>query len=871
MTGRHGSSTLLAGAAGALLPPDEWETRLLAHYLQLDGPNGGGPLTFLDATPAEIATASGIDHLSEEDAQAAFLANFDRRDVSDWLSGARTPSARDGALPGYFRYLVLTALVSATDTGAGETQNFRMRLGELLQVDGQFSSVSGVNPLWRALVDWCERRRAAGEAYRRIELPSYGNANLIGYATRIAFPSWRDRSALTQILRGLSPVVRRSPERLTQELTRSRYMHGLPQAVDLALRDFEAAVRARRTMLSGHRFWRLVKSIDARLSDQTLGVRAARWRLEVHFEGYELDVVRIRLLVGNGMQRRAPFWEGALQELEALPRDTLPAELAEALNRGVLELFEAPGLTWVADEESPPEDAFLMLLAREGSVATTWPLGTTWRSLEGRWLASARMDGTALSGLRRSLGLQSASTARLVDLTVEGGVRTDRTTWLGRPGFLPSVLASSTSSLSVTAIEGATGILSVDGCAPSWDLNAVGPLSGRWRMKAIEGGSETEKVVCFEPAARERWEFPDLGDAFEPERDIVSSGGSYRKPQIPGDRAAAFPPGLDDILEAIYAGPSRGWPEVDLIRLLRPAMPREHFVWDFLRGLAEAEWLDAFVLKSWRARVWRPRSPSLRRMTPGWVVVVGALGAVARSRLLDAVVAAGGKLEFVQGVSPWALPLPVIEGAAIEDLAAELAWPIAVSERPRLEHAPRCWPGEPRSGQGRRLQGVWSFEDGFFRAPDGRPDGRAVRLERLVRERGDDRDVFRVTGRGEAFLASSRAAAILEAYRRSGRPLFEWANGRFRRLARGGHLPLEIARYLVAHASQASGPVVQSDGSWTYEYSADPESASWVARTLGPTVQFDAASAELLEQAIARRRSGGRLVWGELPLSGVRR
>ncbi len=827
-------------------------------------------MTFLDATPAEIATASGIENLGEEDAQSAFLAHFDLGHISDWLSGNRTPSIQIGNLPGYFRYLVLTALVSATETGAGATQNFRIRLGELLQVDGQFTSVSGVNPLWSALVNWCERKRLAGEPYRRIELPSYGSANLIGYAVRIAFPSWRDRRVLTSILGGLPPAVRRSPERLTQELTRSRYAPELPQAVSVALHDFDRAVRARRQMLLGHRFWRLVQSIDARLSDEDRGGRLACWRLEVRFGGYELDVARITLLLGNGLRDRIPSWEGALQELEALPRGTLPKELAEAFDQGVLMLSEAPGLTWIADEESPPENAFVMLLAREGSIATTWPLHTSWRPLEGHWLASARLDGVVLSGLRQRLGLRPVGATRLVDLTIEGGVRTDRMTWLGRPGFLPTVLASSTSTLSVAPVEGASGMLSVAGGAPLWDLLADGPLSGRWRIRAIEGGSETEKVVCFEPTARERWEFPDLGEHFEPEQDVSPTSGSQWKPRPFGGWHPAIPPELDHALEAIYAGPPKGWAEADLIRLLAPAMPREYFVWDFLRSLAEAEWLDPFVLKSWRARVWRLRPPSLRQIALGRVVVAGALGAVARLRLRDVVAAAGGELKFLQGVSQWAVPLPLVEGIAIKDLAKELGWPLVLPKCPHLEPAPNCWPAELRSGQGRQLQGMWSFEVGLFLVRNDSPGLHAVRMERLVRERGDDRDVYRVTGRGKTFLTSSRVAGILEAQRRLGRPLFEWRDDKFRRLGRSGHLPLEIARYLVAHASQASGPVVRSDGSWTYEYPADPRSADWVARTLGSAIQFKATGADCLERIVARRRAGARLIWSELVLSKTR-
>ncbi|RVA14633.1 hypothetical protein EN932_04140 [Mesorhizobium sp. M7A.F.Ca.US.002.01.1.1] len=848
-----------------MLSPEQWEMRLVLHYLKSDGPSGGAAMSYLDATPAEIATASGIEGLGDEDAQRGFLAHFNRWDISDWLSGSRVPSRRDDSIPGYFRFLVLTALVSATETGAGETHNFRIRLGELLGVDSPFNSVSGVNALWRALAGWCERKRAAGEPYRRIELPSPGNANLIGIAVRIAFPSWQDRSALTQILRAVSPDVRRSPDRLAQELTRSRYAHELPQAVASALHDFNAAVRLRRRMLVGHRFWRLVQSIDSRLSGEEERGSRVRWRLEVRFEGYELDLARLKLFRGRGVMDFVSSWEGALQELEAMPRETLPKGLADALDHGVFLLSEAPGMTWVLDEESPSEDTVALLLARQGSIATKWPLRTVWRPLEGPWLASGRLDGSALSGLRRSLGLAPVGEARLVDLTFENGVKTDHSTWLGRPGFLPQIFASSTSTLFVQPVEGAEGVLSIAGTAPSWDLVTEAPLSGRWRVRAVESGSETEKVICFEPTARARWEFRSPDDRFEPEHDVSTVGVSPWKPCSPQFGLPSIRPELDNALEAIYAGPAKGWSEADLIRLLLPVMPHKHFVWDFLRGLAEAAWLDPFVLKSWRARLWRLRPPHLREIAPKSVVVAGALGAAARRRLGDVARATGGELTFLPGISEWAISLPLIEGVSAADLARELQWPITDPERPRLDAAPNCWPAEPRSGQGRELAGVWSFESGLFVPPDDRATTNLVRLERLVRARGDDRDIYRINGRGETLLASSRTSAILEAYRRSTRLLFDWQDGKFRRLARSGHLPLEIARALVAHASQASGPVLQSDGSWTYAYPADAEAATWVARILGSAVSVKGGGHPLdfLDLIVARRRNGRRLVWGE--------
>ena len=536
--------------------PRELEELLVVHYLRSDGPSGGAPLTFIDATPAEIATATGLESIDEGQGQRAFLDHFSHEEIHDWLSGATRPPLRDRELPGYFRYLLLTALVSATDTGAGSSHNFRLRLGELLNSAGRFNSVSGVNALWKELSAWCERKRAAGEPYRKLVLPDYGNANLIGYAVKIAFPSWRDRGALAQILRRLPPVTRRSPERLVQELTRDRYAHVLPNAVAVALADFETALRAQKRMLLGHRFWRLVQSVDANLFRTERGATWLGWRLEARFGGYEQDIARLAL--HRGKKEENPEWEGALQELETLSADVLPKPLFDALQQGALIFTEIPGMIWVFSDQSPAENASAIVIARKGGPADHWPIDTQWQPLEGAWNRSGRVSGILLTNLCKQLGLAPANRICLVDLTIDGGIKLGRSIWLGRPGFLPSVTASPISILKMEAVPGTTGRIAINGSPPRWGLSTDEPLSGRWRIIAHEEGLETEKVLGFERNAVERWEFPELSDRLELERDVAIDDSAPDPPLIPVVGAPA-PSSIDDILEAVYAGPPNGW------------------------------------------------------------------------------------------------------------------------------------------------------------------------------------------------------------------------------------------------------------------------------------------------------------------------
>jgi hypothetical protein len=172
---------------GSLLSPEEWEARLVAHYLRSDGPFGGTELAWLDATPAELAIACGIDGISDAEAQAAFLAQFRRWSTADCFDGRALPAPLGAMGPGYFRFLVLTCLVSSVDQGVGETNDFRIRLGKLIDGGAPIQAVSGVNDLWRRLVSWCQRQREVGAPIRKIVLPPAGAMTLID--TRLGSPS----------------------------------------------------------------------------------------------------------------------------------------------------------------------------------------------------------------------------------------------------------------------------------------------------------------------------------------------------------------------------------------------------------------------------------------------------------------------------------------------------------------------------------------------------------------------------------------------------------------------------------------------------------------------------------------------------------
>jgi hypothetical protein len=128
-----------------------------------------------------------------------------------------------------------------------------------------------------------------------------------------------------------------------------------------------------------------------------------------------------------------------------------------------------------------------------------------------------------------------------------------------------------------------------------------------------------------------------------------------------------------------------------------------------------------------------------------------------------------------------------------------------------------------------------------------------------------------VTGGGEPLTTTSRTAAILEAHRRSGRPLFRWSQGQLVRASRGGHLPLPVARALRLRAPVGSGPVPLKEGGWSYAYTADPYDAVLLADKFGAAI----AGAPRLQRidrvasAVAARRAGRRPAWYAPPVGAA--
>jgi len=849
---------------------ENWERCLTEHYLRSDGPYGGAPITFIDATPAELAATYGRPELADE-ATKSFLQQFDAADVKRWLDGYSRPPAIDREVPGYFRYLVLTCYVTATHDGVGDTNNFRIRLGEILRSSSDFNAVSGVNRLWQELATWCDRCRSRGAPIRRLILPDPGNMSLIGHAVRIAFPAWRDRASFARLFRHLPSDIRRQPQRLIDELMRPHCWAELPEAIRNACSDFTDRMRSGQRLLSGHRFWVLVESIDATLLDARSVTERPEWRLDAHFGGFESDVVEFRLLVDGRTSKRGysdpePLFAGSLRELLVASPEIVPKLLSDALHCGVLIFGERSGGCWTYDEAGLSDDEFAIVVARSNSVAKRLSLQTSWTRIEPDWFVSDRLRAVPLRELRRATGQTRDPATKMVDVRVVGGVHTAPRVLLGRPAFLPSIVASDTSTVGFEALGGASGTLNFSGHAPEWRLESTGPLNGRWRVTVTEGQTDVETTLTFEANAPERYDLgTQVGDvAFAVEEELSTYGcdvGPLVTVRPEREWAGGSP--ITDLMEAIYAGAGTGWIEADLVPLVQALLPSKHMVWDVLRAFAEASWIEPRISQAWRARKWRLCEPTVSDIGAGYSLVEGALATSALNRLTDLLNSNRGRVLLLGGLSDLCPPLVLVaefDSAALSNLTG---WPQRNLKRPIVKSAPACWPIEKRTCDGRFLAGVWSFDRGLFLPPTSPKQDDEPSIERWVRERGDDRDVFRISWRGGDFITSSRTVAIIEGHRRRQTPLFQWNSGRFTRFAKAGYLPLPVAKALRRSSLMCSGPSSIADGHWSYFYAASATHACWVRELFGAAIVGPptAPRVDRLGDFVRARRSGARPVW----------
>ncbi|WP_156379854.1 hypothetical protein [Rhizobium sp. Leaf383] len=822
-------------------------------------------MTFLDATVPELVAASG-ETWSGVEALDSFLSGFGIEDVVRWL-GRRDYPLPDRERPPYFRYLVLTCVVAVNDIAGVDrgTHNFRRRLGQTLGI-GELQAVDGVNRLWRGLAEWSARQRLAGRTVREVVLPDYGSMNLIGYAVRMAFPSWRDRTQFTAILKRVPQPIRLSPGRLVRELSRTHRTLDFPPSILEALSDFATRLRSGQTVLAGHRFWSLVESIEAELMAEAGQSPYRRISIELRFGGYEQDVPEFGLVYGDRRSHHettdgAGSWPDAIAVIPKDPRSTVGRFLAKGYA-----IFKRSAGCWVCDDTGVDVNDMCMIVAADGSAPRAWRVPTTWSEIGRGWRISERVDG---SDIVRLLGTGDSGIRELDRPKLVGGVLLKRGVYLGRPGILPRIEQFGAGTLEATRLVGSEGelALSEDG-----GMTTTLPLEGIWRVSVSQAGEVLELPLTLERNSAEpvAYQSPPRADIWQAEEELRSIEPASPPHLVAASRSGTSGPSeaICSLAEAIVSRAGTGWRDGDLVALVQSVYPR-HGVWDIIRSFQEAGWLDAYSSTRWRARLWRCRPPGIVALPGGDAVVDGALGTAALDRLREAADRFDVTVQVHEGMSPDCLRTVRLTGPCLHDLSETLGWPMT-----SLNGLPRPtdqWIEDNRTPDGRIHSASWSHEVGLFL--EHVPDTMPVTVERWSRERRDESDLYVVRDRsGILRKTRSRVAAVLEGHRLNRIPIFSKRKDQVVRNGMSGHLPVSIARAMRFRSLRASG-VFSGDGRNTeYIYFPDREAQTWLEKYLGAALDVGATGplGSTAAEVEWRHRRGRRPLWNARPIGSFK-
>jgi hypothetical protein len=807
-------------------------------------------MSYLDATAPQLAAAWG-GSVRGDQALQDFLALFDAKSVAYWL-GSRHEWFASEPEPPFFPYLVLTCVIAVNDIAGVDagTNNFRTRLGQTLGIP-ELQSVGGVNPLWKALERWSHKRRSRGLPVREIVLPDPGTMTLIGYAVRMAFPSWRDRRIFSSILEGIPERIRSSPSRLVYELKRTHRSFDIPTAISEALDDFAQRLGSGDTMLTTHRFWSLVASINSALENEAGVPRRASSSVELRFGGYDQDEPDFSLHEGNGARNDSP-WSDIVKKLLADER----SPIAKGLRHGYA-VFNRSAGCWVCDEAGLDPVAMCLVITRRDSEARRWRLNARWRDLGDDWEISDGIDGNVVASI---LKLAGGAIREIAQPKLSGGVRFKQGVYLGQPGFLPDIDRPGNGNFAIARLFGDDDGLEVD---RNGLLTAERPTQGIWRVSVGESGDRTDITLSLERHSPEPAAFsePPRSDSWRPDRELRSQTadrpvGSNAPILLKAKEAAVS---AEAICEAVFSKAGTGWQEGELVELIKGALPSPMMVWDVIRSLQEAGWLDSFSSKVWRGRRWHCRPPTFVMISEKEAIVDGAIGGAVLGRLADLARPRGLSVERLVGASEYSPPTVLVAGNGIGALASAMEWRCVQLDGLPSANSADQWLEDGRTQDGRRLASTWSHTVGLVLERS--TEDTVVKVERWVRERADEADLYLIRDRGGNVLkkTSSRVLAVLEGHRLNRVPLFEKRSDSVVRIRKSGHLPLPVARHLRLRSSMASGPVADGSGTWKYLYSSVGEVDIWLRQFLGSGLkQEERHSTATATKAVEWRHRGGR-------------
>jgi hypothetical protein len=609
---------------------------------------------------------------------------------------------------------------------------------------------------------------------------------------------------------------------------------------------------SRQRSLADHRFWVFVQSV-ARLNNVRLPIE-----ISLHLVFDEDNVPGYFVQTQDESENREMFHEleRAVRHAQSMGR----SNLSRGLDAGFLVFSRIGHTRWSASSSFDDCRGSVHLgLGRNAAAIAGSKLGKLNPSGEWRLTAQPVLVGKAEEALAKLLpknrGLPTVNKP-----TISDGVRVDHH-WLGRPGLLPTVTTDAGPIRLVPTGAGDEPLCEDIEARPSvYAIKAASPLDGLYTLQSESSAPSSLRFVRNSSVHVDRKSLTGIPIEEWTSRSYLA-GRSTLAPQTWQD----VPQGMDDLLEAIYAGGRSGWHEFELIPHLERVLPRQLSPWDLLRSLHDSSFLAPFLRAQFRGRIWTLGETTLvplRAATKDAVIVDGCVGALLMEDFRSSVLSMGG-IPFRLVGSEWSVPLLGATGVDVGALAARLRWkqsrPLMPTDRPGalVETGRRLEPYDAASH--------WSWDLGRFSF---REYGSPIRLTRWVHRSGRDHDVYEVIAGARSRRFLSRASAIMCAHMSAKRPLFKANGDKLVRTARDGFLPDAIARWL-RYANFANPSVSSESG---YSYPAQAVNYARIAAILPDGVDAGAALRPVEDIVSSVRRSGWatRMVWTGSGLSAGR-
>lgn len=184
----------------------DWNDALFSYFFEArDNP---APVSRLVVTEGELAQVVQDSGTPPREIRDCFLGVLRQRlactrhtlctdaDSFRWDPAGDVP-------PPFFAHLVVTCLAASEAIDGEHEGNFRARLNQLLERAEYRGSypLNKLPRLWRHIHRWLNGARERGHSYRELVLQEVGGMQLIGYSVSLAFPGYRDRVRLEEILR----------------------------------------------------------------------------------------------------------------------------------------------------------------------------------------------------------------------------------------------------------------------------------------------------------------------------------------------------------------------------------------------------------------------------------------------------------------------------------------------------------------------------------------------------------------------------------------------------------------------------------------------------------------------------------------------